>query len=314
MRFQILFGLALTALSFSFATAQTPAPSVATTPWPVECRLHPVARFPMTRHRGHVMIPVTVNGQALNFIVDTGGYATTINANVADALGMKRHGIHLNQIQGIGGKDADSYVIADTFQMGPELAKNFQLMIGPQTKGEDGVLAPDLLRNFDVELDFGAMTMTLFRPHPCSNWAVYWTKAFIALPVTLTNNGHMRISVALDGQETRAVLDTGSPGSLLSFDRAGHLFGLDEKSPGVQPRGIVGGGTGGQVKVYSYPFKSLTMGGVTVSNPDILLSTGDNFIDNDNASLLVGMDALHHLHLYISYADDKLYVSDAAAN
>ena len=317
MRFRIRFGLALAALFLGGvpADAQTPPPAAAApTPWPTECRLHPMARFAMTRNGGHVMVPVMVNGKALNFIIDTGGYASTINADAADALGMKRHGIHLTQIRDLGGKNADSYVVADTFQMGHEMARDFQLMVGAPTKGEDGVLAPDLLRNFDVELDFGTMTMTLFRHHPCSDWAVYWTKAFIALPFTTTDQTHMRISVTLDGQDARAVVDTGSPGSLLSFERAEHLFGLDEKSPGVRPLGTIIGGLGSKTNAYSYPFKSLAMSGVAVANPRILLTAGDNFIENDNASLLLGMDVLHHLHLYIAYGDNTLYVSGAAAN
>jgi predicted aspartyl protease len=307
MRFRIIFGSALAVLFL------LPGPAVAQRPWPVDCRLSPVARFPMTRHGNHVLIPVMVNGKTLNFIVDTGGYATAISKKAAAALSMRKHGIHLNRIEDVGGKDADSYVVADTFQMGHERAKNFELMVASLADGEDGILAPDLLRNFDVELDFGGMTMTLFRHHPCSDWAVYWTQAFIALPITVTNNGHMRVTVTLDGQEMRAILDTGAPMSLLSFERAGHFFDLDEKSPGVRPLGAVTGGSGGKADIYSYPFKSLAMGGVIVSHPRIFLTAGDNFIGTDNASLLLGMDALQHLHLYIAYGDDTLYVSDAAA-
>ena len=187
-------------------------------------------------------------------------------------------------------------------------------MVSEQSEGEDGILAPDLLRNFDVEMDFAGMTLTLFRHHPCSDWAVYWTKAFVALPVTITSDGHLRVPVTLDGQDTRAILDTGAPVSLLSFERAGHLFGLDEKSPGVQPIGSITGASGGKADVYGYAFKSLAMGGINVANPRILLTKGDNFIDSDNASVLLGMDVLSRLHLYIAYEAATLYVSDAAAN
>lgn len=307
MRFRIIVGSALAVLFL------LPGPAAAQQPWPVDCRLSPVARFPMTRHDGHMLVPVTVNGKTLNFIVDTGGYASAISKKAAAALGMRKRGIHFNQIKDVGGKDADFYVVADTFQIGHERAKNFELLVATLADGEDGVLAPDLLRNFDVELDFGGMTMTLFRHHPCSDKAVYWTQAFIALPITVTNNGHMRASVTLDGQEMRAILDTGAPASLLSFDKAGDYFNLNTKSPEVRPLGVVMGTSGGDLKTYSYPFKSLAMGGVIVSHPKIVLSTGENFLDYDNASLLLGMDVLQHLHLYIAYEDHTLYVSDAAA-
>ena len=306
MRFRILFGSTL-AVFFLMC-----GPALAA--WPAECRLSLVARLPMTAHGGHVMVPVTVNGTALNFIVDTGGYVTTINARVADVLGMKPHGIRFNRITDVGGKEADFYVTADTFQMSHEVARKFDLMVAPLAPGEDGILAPDLLGNFDVELDFGGMVMNLFRHHPCPDQAVYWTNAFISLPFNMSSRTHMRAEVTLDGKDTRAVLDTGAPSSLLSFEEADDLFDLNEKSPGIQPLGVVEGGSGGEIKSFTYPFKSLAMGGVIVSNPHILLTAGDNFLRDDRASLLLGMDVLRHLHLYIAYRERTLYVSDAAAN
>ena len=62
MRFCIWFGSASAALFLAFG------PAIAA--WPAECRLSLVARLPMTEHGGHVLVPVTVNGTALNFIVD----------------------------------------------------------------------------------------------------------------------------------------------------------------------------------------------------------------------------------------------------
>lgn len=306
MRFQTIFAAALAALSLNAAHADET--------WPQDCRLSPVARFAMTRHGGHVTIPVIVNGQTLNFVVDTGGYATAISEDAAKALGMQKHGIHLNRITDVGGKDASSYVVADTFQMGHELAKDFQMMVSSLSPGEDGILAPDLMRNFDVELDFANMTLTLFRHHPCSDWVVYWTKAYVSLPLTITDGGHLRVPITLDGQDTRAILDTGAAISLLSFERAGHLFSLDEKSPGVEPEGSVVGGSGGKADTYRYPFKSLAMGGVAVANPPIFLVKADDLVEGDNASVLLGMDVLSRLHLYIAYEAGTLYVSDAMAN
>ena len=325
MRFRVLFGSALAVLSSSLGleAAQTPSVAAAQTPsaaatapaqWPAECRLTRVATLPMTEHDGHVMVPVAVNGTTLNFIVDTGGYVTAISARVADVLGMKRHGIRFNRITDVAGKAADFYVTADTFQMSHEVAKHFELMVAPLGPGEDGILAPDLLANFDVELDFGGMTLNLFRHRPCSEWTVYWTSAFITLPFNMSERTHLRTDVTLDGKDTLAILDTGAPTSLLSFEEADDLFDLNGKSPGVQPLGMVGGASGGVVKSYRYPFKALTMGGVIVSNPHILLTAGDNFLRTDRASLLLGMDVLRHLHIYIAYRDRTLYISDAAAN
>ena len=48
-------------------------------------------------------VPVTVNGAEKNFMVDTGGYATSIGADTAKAMGMALHSIKFNQIIDAGG-------------------------------------------------------------------------------------------------------------------------------------------------------------------------------------------------------------------
>jgi len=56
------------------------------------------------------------------------------------------------------------------------------------------------------------------------------------------------------------------------------------------------------------------MGGVTVTNPRIMLTEGRNFLSSNDATILLGMDMLPRLHLYIAYREQKLYVTDAQAH
>jgi predicted aspartyl protease len=326
MRFHIWFRLALAApvFSVSFAVAQTAAttpapppaaqqPAAESTAWPTECHLTRVANLPLTEHDGALMVPVTLNNTPLNFVVDTGGGDTAVSIPVANVLGLKTSKFLTAQASDVGGMHNIHYVFVNMLQMGRERARNILMMAASLPPGEDGILAPDLLSKFDVELDFGAMSMNVFRNHYCFDYAVYWTNGHIKLPFELTRGGHMRVEVKLEGKNVDAILDTGASVSALSFEEAARLFGLDEKSPGVQPQGAAIGPAGGAVPVYSYPFKSLSMGGVIVSNPHIMLTGGKNFLDGDDASLLLGMDVLRHLHLYIAYEDERLFITDAAA-
>ncbi len=107
------------------------------------------------------------------------------------------------------------------------------------------------------------------------------------------------------------ILDSGSPVSLLGMGAAGRMFDLDEKSPGVVPAGTLSGGAGGQIGAYAYPFKSLTMGGLAVANPKILLSDTHSF-GKDRAQGLLGMNVLRRLHLYFAYRERELYISAAS--
>jgi predicted aspartyl protease len=249
-----LLALAIFSVSISAAQAQTP--------WPDECKLHRVATFKMTDQGTRVTIPVTVNGVEKNFLVDTGGYATSINAATAKAMGMTLHTIKFNQILDVAGKAAAHYAVADSFKLGAMEAKNFELKVDDDDPAGaiDGVIAPDLLRNFDVEFDFASHTLNLIRPQSCDGKAAYWTGQYIAIPMEITPDGHTRVDVALDGETMGAILDSGASISLMSFGAARRYFDLKADSPGVTKAGHVSGGMGNAVDAYRYDFKSLSMG------------------------------------------------------
>jgi len=268
----------------------------------------------MTRVGDRVTIPVTINGMEKNFLVDTGGYVTSISENNAAALKLESHPIVFNRIQDAGGKEATKYVYADSFKLGAMEAKKFDLMVD-QTKNPriDGTLAPDLLRNFDVEFDFASMTMNLFRPHPCDGKAAYWTKAFIAVPLEVTKAGHSRVEVTVDGEEMDAILDTGAFASIMTFGSARRFFSLHPDSTGVIKAGQVSGAEGSINDAYRYPFKSLTMGEVAVSNPRLLLADAPTILADEHVSLILGMTEMRFLHLYFAYHERKLYISAVQA-
>jgi hypothetical protein len=196
--------------------------------------------------------------------------------------------------------------------------------------GVDGLIAPDILSRYDVEFDFGDNIFSLFKPHPYADHAVYWTGSYTVIPFTLTNDGHVRVPVTLDGQSAYAILDTGAPISILSMQDASRMFGLDQDSANIKAANTVSGlwsnlhlapYTSGvwntpskTVSAYSYPFKTMILGGLSLTDPPIELIQGRNFLGRDSASLLLGNDVLSRFHLTIAYGEQKLYVSDAEAH
>ena len=297
-----------------FLLAMLPSAARAQASWPAECKLHRVASFPMTRIGNLVTIPVLVNGAEKHFMVDTGGYVTSISQNTADAMHLVPHDIRFNTILDAGGKEATKYVYADSFRLGGLEAKKFDMMVDMVKDSDfDGTLAPDLLRNFDVDFDFGTMTMNLFRPHACEDKAVYWTKDYIVLPMTVTESGHTRVDITLDGEDMNAVLDTGASFSVMTFGSARRYFSLHSDSPGVVREEHLTGGQGSVIDTYRYPFKSLSMGAVAVSNPHLVLADAPTVLRNENVSLILGMSEMRYLHLYFAYHEKKLYISAVQA-
>jgi hypothetical protein len=98
-------------------------------PWPDECKLRRIARFPMTWVGDRITIPVTVNGVEEHFLVDTGGYVTSISQDAATRLKLQPHEIVMNRIEDAGGNQASQYVWADSFKLGNMEAKKFDMMV-----------------------------------------------------------------------------------------------------------------------------------------------------------------------------------------
>lgn len=277
--------------------------------WPEDCKLVRMAELPMTFGAGHAMIQGQVNGKDVAFILDTGGFASGLTKPTIADLGIVRHRMNSVIIRDMGGNVADEYVKVDDFRIGNLRRGGVYLSVMEPMNEAGGLIAPDILRNYDAEFDFGGGAFSLFRHHPCSDHAVYWTGSYAALPFSLTRDGHVRVPVTLDGKDTYAIIDTGAPLSALSMQAAGRMFGLDDKSPNVTEAGGFVGGSGGRVKAYTYPFQTLIMGGIRVANPKIKLTEGNNFLEENSASLLLGMDVLARLHLYFAYHEQKLYAT-----
>src|SRR5262249_33300741 len=138
----------------AIVAALVPAAASAQTPWPEECKLHRIASLPMTWVGDRITIPVSVNGTEEHFLVDTGGYVTSITQDAAASLKLEAHNIMMNRMADVGGKEASQYVWADSFKLGSMEAKKFDLMVElTKVPRVDGTLAPDLLRNFDLDFD-----------------------------------------------------------------------------------------------------------------------------------------------------------------
>ena len=165
----------------------------------------------------------------------------------------------------------------------------------------DGTLASDVLRDYDVEIDATAGNLSLISPDFCTANAT----AVIAMDVT--QDGHVRFPVKIDGQTIIATLDTGSTTSLIGARAAG-LLGVRPNSPGLAfIRDI------GQYQIYSYPFQSLDFGGASIKNPRIAIAS-NGFSPGTDSDLVLGMDALRQMHFTIAYGERRLFILAAPAN
>lgn len=252
---------------------------------------------------GRVTVPVTVQGHALSFLLDTGGVSTTIKWDLAKEMGLPVKQTE-RQLVGVGGSTLNFALAGESFSVGSLKVENKPIYVESRPLPfADGTLAPDILHGYDVEIDMARGNLNLSPTGYCA--APDWAKDGAVLAIAVAPNGHVRFPVKIDGATVAAVLDTGSAISVIGM-RAAALLGVYPNSPGMQLVRDTG-----EYRIYAYPFQSLNIGGVIVKNPRIAIAT-DGFIPDDD--LVLGIDALRQMRFAIAYASRRLYIRGPQAN
>jgi len=283
---------------------------------PSACTLTQIVSLDMSiEDDGEVAIPAAINGHNGLLLIDTGSIESSINQAFAAQLNLRmRLGNNIYYLP--GGVPIFQVANVDKLQLGPMSASDVWLQVVPwRTLEHDvfGMLAPDIMHNYDMDFDFAAGKLNIFSQDHCEGQVVYWTKQpYSKVPMSLDNDGHIIVPALLDGKKVKAVVDTGTGRSTIRMDMATALFGITEKSPGLKANGSVAVNRAVDAQMYHYPFASLTFEGVTVQTPVIDILGGERF-EGKEAEMILGIQTLRQMHMYIAYREHMIYLTPAEA-
>ena len=296
------------------------------------CRPVELASFDIAYNA--VLITVTINGAGYVFMVDTGGYVSTLAPGVADALHLKpapvEHGLEIYMADGTV---LDQFVTVDDLQLGLSKTGGVRFVVQPLKSRAgleyfSGTLAPDFLHNFDLDFDFGNRKLNLMSPGQCPGKGAYWSVNAIEVPFRTDKANHIVVPVKLDGVQTTAVVDTGASSTVMSQELARRAFGL-APNKGLE---ALPNATGRSLVQFQHVFQTLKLNGVEIDDlpigilPDEMAKSAlsrHEFKMADrrptgpvmNADpVIIGIDVLRKFHLYVDYKNETLYVTSADAS
>ena len=290
---------------------------------------------------GTLLVPAGINGTQMPLLLDTGGGVSSVTEKTADALHLSHLDSRLKTLD-MRGNASQQFVRLDTLELGPLKGKDIDLMIWPDHNAQfNGLIAGDILKRYDVELNFATLKFNLFSQDHCEGKVIYWPATALAVvpfamsramtgnpdePATINTwpDTHIRVPVTLDGKTFKAIIDTGATISSMSAAVARSAFGITADAPGAVRLNT--GGSDPDDQRFGYIFHSLAFEGIAVTNPHIVIrpdlvgkkdpnntnTAGSRIIRVDDGlepDLTVGMDVLKHLHLYIAYREQKLYIT-----
>src|SRR6202789_2864250 len=283
-------------------------------------------------------VTADIDGNPERLLIDIGRISNQLWESEADKLHLA------NQRGGLfdfGGRYSERSARIERFTLGSMQSGGFRIAItpNPQTSPApyDGILGNVMMRHYDIDLDFAHQKMNFFTPEQCQGAGVYWSPSTIsAVPIVaytgmeyadrspIPRLGDTYVPVTLDGQVIIALLDTRADHTFINPDVADKLFGLNPD--GMEPASVNDGGA--LIKAGTHVFKSLSFGGLTAGNVhvavplDVMSQSSKIFHASKVArdtfylhelmpDMVIGMDLLRHSHLYVSFQNDRVYVSAA---
>jgi predicted aspartyl protease len=275
-------------------------------------------------------VPIMVNGKPRQFLLDTGNPNSRLGRSVVTELSLstKTGGRMLAP----DGSVAEAYVTEADLEIGPMKAPRHEMWVQEGLTSFGGIFAPDLMQNYDIEIDFAGRKLSYFLPDHCPGRVVHWaTTGMTAVDFTGWDNNSnrraMTVTVQIDGKDVLAQIDTGLAQTVLDADTAKSVFDLTADSPNTTPMGALSSNPAH--RIFGYTFQTLKMGGMTIRNPRLrvvpdLIGTGtvdtlraDSRVrrrtDEFLPTVQLGMDVLSRLHLYIEIKEKKLHFTAANA-
>jgi len=277
----------------------------------------------------HVFVPVTINGKSRLMLLDTGGWNSEVTSQSVADLGLPYVSIRYSEVN-LAGEESHQAATVDSFSIGQLTTKSVEFVVAPERylfQGEPeyaGIIAPNILKNYDVDIDFGGGKLNLLSADHCEGKVIYWpANAVAVVPIHVLRSGHILVPVKLDGKNVSAILDTGAYTTTLMMPLAEGDFGLKMGSADTPKVFEMPDRPG--AATYEHKFGSLSFGGVSVSNlsvailPDFMRSKtgtpqlgsrlGTGGTHEQVPDMLIGMNVLRHLHVYIAYQEQKLYIT-----
>jgi hypothetical protein len=249
-----------------------------------------------------VVMALTIGGQGpFDFLLDTGGFLSFIDADFAERLKMQITG--QTAAQGIGGRAVLPVYLAHDVVFGGGARQTSVAFAGLERGafgfGRDvhGAVAAGFLTAIDSDLDFEAGEWRAYPDgRPPRDGYVQMKNAIVA-GGTGPRAGSRRLfgDAAIDGRDGRFLLDTGAPGGMTVDNAFAKRVGLwDDTRPWApaRPSGI--GGAAGIARVVRA--NSLDFAGTRTARPLVTLrAVGDGIASGQNG--IIGLGLLRRFNL-----------------
>jgi hypothetical protein len=273
-----------------------------------DCHYVQLAELPVVSvaHSHQPAIEGSVDGKPVVMLVDTGAYRTVLTQAEAE-----RHGYTLQPTgrvaHGVGGSAMEYAVRVKELGIGPTTARNFPINVLTVTGGlkeYGGIVGADSLLRQDMELALADHKLRFFSNHGCEQGLSYWDPQALEVPLDLpSDHASPAVTVELNGQRLRAIIDTGASRSAV-FRSAAEKLGIKLEKPAGKSHGV--GEEAVQRWAGTFQFK---LGDEVVNNASIGILDHSSEGNHRDYDMLLGQDWLEAHRVLLAVSQQKMYFS-----
>ncbi|MBI2753733.1 MAG: aspartyl protease family protein [Betaproteobacteria bacterium] len=285
------------------------------------CKLVRIAELPIRIEDNRLVADGAINGQKVGILLDTGAGTSFIHRSSVTRLGLIPQEVVGYRTFAIGGETSAHAVHVDKFEIGQFLRRNWRVLVAGEgaPRGDVAVyLGYDFFQSVDIEFDLAHHAARLFQPMDCEGVSLaYWTTE-PAGEAAIEPGPRLEVTIQINGQPARALLDSGATSSIVAMDFAGRL-GLTPESSGVVAAGCSIGLGKKPVETWIAQFQTFAIGNELVRNPSIRFAdvwkdvtyteTGSRVPRHVAGlpSMLLGADFLRAHRLMVAHSQRKIY-------
>jgi predicted aspartyl protease len=272
-----------------------------------------VGEVPLEARNRLFAAPVTVSGQRLNLLLDTGSERSLLDQAAVRKLGIPQDGRTFSIEVGLGGGSPRADANVEGMRLGdvPLPVSRMPVSTVAGVPGVEGILGLDLLRDYDLDLDGVHRTLALYRIRRCDYAAPPWSEPAVRFDDVATRTGWLQVPFEIDGVAAAAAVDTGASVTSIT-PRLLRRLGVTEQALATDRplRLHIVAGEDEQARVHR--FTTLRIGPLTLQNVPVVvlakepptLSGGRRFSD-----AVIGQDLLSDRRIWFSLATGRLFMS-----
>jgi len=292
------------------------------------CTVGKIDEWPVRWLAGrYAVVDGTLNGSPIGILLDTGATRSLILPSAAQRLDLPRRRTRSYRVFGVGGESPVEIAYIDQFSVGKTVRKGWQPIVAGAKElapGIDVILGEDFFLRADVEFDLAHNAIRLLRATGCDGASLalaHWgAKGSGEVAMESINEAAPQIivSVKVNGQPMRALLDSGAPYSMLTTSGAAAV-GITPSAPGVYLFGHSEGLGAQSIETWVGPIDTFAMGNETIR--DTAIHFGDLFKDVAVTGsggpaargvprlpqMLLGSDFLRTHRVLLSHSQRKMY-------